>query len=149
MVTSADGVELYSMYARIRDSRGCHYNRHVILGIDHVQLAAPAGCEEKARWFFCEVLGMRELPKPTELAKRGGCWFQCGSHQLHIGVESDFKPAKKAHPAFAVSGLDELKRRLSANGIRFEDDHTNAAVHRFYVNDPWGNRLEFVEKPLP
>jgi catechol 2,3-dioxygenase-like lactoylglutathione lyase family enzyme len=117
----------------------------VILGIEHVQLAAPAGCEEKARWFFGEVLGLQELPKPPELAKRGGCWFQCGSQQLHIGVEKDFAPAKKAHPAFAVSDLERLKQRFSASGIALKDDDADPDVHRIFVNDPWGNRLEFVE----
>jgi catechol 2,3-dioxygenase-like lactoylglutathione lyase family enzyme len=117
----------------------------MILGIDHVQLATPVGCEEKARWFFGEVLEMAEVPKPPELAKRGGCWFQCGHQQLHVGVEADFVPAKKAHPALLVGGLDQLKRRLSANGIQFEDDHANPDVQRIFANDPWGNRMEFVE----
>jgi catechol 2,3-dioxygenase-like lactoylglutathione lyase family enzyme len=116
-----------------------------ILGIDHVQLAAPAGCEEKARWFFGEVLGMQELPKPSDLAKRGGCWFQCGRQQLHIGVEKDFAPAKKAHPAFAVSAIDALKVRLGENGVKYRDDVSNPGVKRIFAEDPWGNRLEFVE----
>lgn len=116
-----------------------------IVGIDHVQLAAPAGCEEKARWFFGEVLGMQELSKPPELAKRGGCWFQCGRQQLHIGVEKEFTPAKKAHPAFAVRDIEELKRALSEHGISFRDDEANPAVKRIFVEDPWGNRLEFVQ----
>jgi catechol 2,3-dioxygenase-like lactoylglutathione lyase family enzyme len=120
----------------------------VITGIDHVQLAAPARCEEKARWFFGDVLGMRELPKPPELAKRGGCWFQCGQQQLHIGVEKDFAPARKAHPAFAVSDLEELKGKLTATGIAFRDDDSNPGVKRIFVEDPWGNRLEFVEVSL-
>jgi catechol 2,3-dioxygenase-like lactoylglutathione lyase family enzyme len=117
----------------------------VILGIDHVQLAAPHGCEEKARWFFGEVLGMTELPKPPELAKRGGCWFQCGSQQLHIGVEQDFQPAKKAHPAFNVRYILALTTRLSASKIPFRDDEANPEVKRIFVDDPWGNRLEFVQ----
>jgi len=117
----------------------------MILGIDHVQLAAPAGCEERARWFFGKVLGMKELPKPAELAKRGGCWFQCGQQQLHIGVEAGFAPAKKAHPAIAVSDLGQLKQELRDNGLEFQDDESNPAVRRIFADDPWGNRLEFVE----
>jgi catechol 2,3-dioxygenase-like lactoylglutathione lyase family enzyme len=124
----------------------CH-NQFVILGIDHVQLAAPADCEDKARWFFGQVLGMQELPKPLELAKRGGCWFQCGSQQLHIGVEEDFAPAKKAHPGFAVGDLAELKVRLSQHGLAYREDEGNPGVKRIFVDDPWGNRLEFVEYP--
>ena len=116
-----------------------------IIGIDHVQLAAPLGCEEKARWFFGEVLGMQELPKPAELSKRGGCWFKCGRQQLHIGVEKDFAPAKKAHPAFAVNDIDELKSRLSQRGVTVHDDEANPGVKRTFAEDPWGNRLEFVE----
>jgi len=103
------------------------------------------GCEEKARWFFGEVLGLKELPKPAELAKRGGCWFQCGAQQLHIGVEQDFAPAKKAHPAFAVDDLDELKQRLRTHNVAFDDDFANPEVRRIFIEDPWGNRLEFVE----
>ena len=117
----------------------------MILGIDHVQLAAPAGCEAKARWFFGEVLGMTELPKPPALEKRGGCWFACGTQQLHIGVEPDFQPAKKAHPAFRVKYMIVLKTRLNSYRIPYRDDEANPGVKRIFVNDPWGNRLEFVE----
>src|SRR5438270_11572112 len=116
-----------------------------IVGIDHVQLAAPTGCEEKARWFFAEVLGMQKLPTPPELAKRGGCWFQCGRQQLHIGVEKDFVPAKKAHPAFAASNIEVLKIRLAESGLSYRDDDSNPAVKRIFAEDPWGNRLEFLE----
>ena len=73
--------------------------------IDHVQLAMPAGGEERARAFYRALLGMTEIPKPSELAKRGGCWFACGPVQIHLGVEDDFRPAKKAHPGFAVLSL--------------------------------------------
>ena len=116
-----------------------------VVGIDHVQLAAPVGCEEKARWFFGEVLGMQESPKPTELAKRGGCWFQCGHQQLHIGVEEGFVPAKKAHPAFAIRDLEALKVRLSQYGVAYRDDEADPEVKRIFTEDPWGNRLEFAE----
>jgi len=120
-------------------------NCWVIQGIDHVQLAAPPGCEPQARWFFGEVLGMTELEKPEELARRGGCWFACGDQQLHIGVESDFRAAKKAHPAFRVRSLISLKTRLNAYKIAFREDESNPEVKRIFVEDPWGNRLEFVE----
>ena len=117
----------------------------MIQGIDHVQLAAPPGCEPQARWFFGEVLGMQELEKPEELARRGGCWFAAGDQQLHIGVENGFQPAKKAHPAFRVRYLISLKTRLNAYKIAFREDESKPEVKRIFVEDPWGNRLEFVE----
>lgn len=116
-----------------------------VIGIDHVQLAAPIGCEEQARWFFGTVLGMQELSKPSELAKRGGCWFRCGSQQLHIGVEKDFVPAKKAHPAFVVANIAAMQERLLTYGISSREDTSNPEVRRIFVDDPWGNRLEFVQ----
>ena len=113
--------------------------------IDHVQIAAPEGCEAKARKFYGSILGMQELEKPPILKQRGGCWFQCGSQQLHIGVEMDFRPAKKAHPAFAVDHLDELREKLKFAGVAVTEDDALPATRRFYAEDPWGNRLEFVE----
>ena len=118
----------------------------MILGIDHIQLAAPVGCEERTRWFFGEVLGLAELPKPPKLAQRGGCWFACGDQQLHIGVEKDFSPAKKAHPAFRVVNVSAVRERLLAHGISSLEDKANPEVRRIFADDPWGNRLEFVEK---
>lgn len=120
-------------------------NRLVILGIDHVQIAAPAGCERQARWFFGEVLGMEELEKPPELKKRGGCWFRCGAQQLHIGVEENFRPAQKAHPALRVKSMIVLKTTLNSYKIPFREDTANPAVKRIFLDDPWGNRLELVE----
>lgn len=116
-------------------------------GIDHVQLAAPAGCEEKARAFYGECLGWTEIPKPEKLRQRGGVWFQCGAHQVHIGVQKDFVPAAKAHPAFRVARLDRLREHLLAQGITVTEDDARAeeGVRRFYANDPFGNRLEFME----
>ena len=117
----------------------------MLAGIDHVQLAAPAGCEDVARRFFGELLGLQELAKPEALRGRGGVWFRIGAQQLHVGVEEGFAPARKAHPAFAVSLYDELLRRLRAAGVEVTDDDTIPGVRRCYVADPWGNRLELVE----
>ncbi|AZN39405.1 VOC family protein [Paenibacillus albus] len=116
-------------------------------GIDHIQLAAPPGCEEAARHFYAGVLGWSELAKPVELQKRGGVWFQCGSHQVHIGVQQHFVPALKAHPAFLVNQLDALRSYLTEAGINVIDDDARSAesIRRFYVSDPFGNRLEFME----
>ncbi|HZQ91959.1 MAG TPA: hypothetical protein VFA60_09220 [Terriglobales bacterium] len=117
-----------------------------IVALDHVQIAAPPGCEAAARRFFGELLGLAELPKPEALRARGGCWFQCGAQQLHVGVERDFTPARKAHPAFRVSGLVALRERLLAANHAVSDDTSIPNTVRFFVNDPWGNRLEFFEE---
>lgn len=116
----------------------------MIDGIDHVQLAAPADCEDAARQFFGELLGLPELEKPEPLRSRGGAWFQVGAQQLHVGVDADFSPARKAHPAFTVSGYDELLNRLRAAGVEVTDDDSIPGLRRCYVHDPWGNRLELV-----
>ncbi|KOR76003.1 VOC family protein [Paenibacillus solani] len=116
-------------------------------GLDHVQLAAPEGCETEARHFYHHLLGWTEIPKPEILKKRGGVWFLCGTHQVHIGVQPDFVPATKAHPAFHVQNLDELRDYLQQQDIQVTDDEARAdeGVRRFYINDPFGNRLEFLE----
>lgn len=118
------------------------------LGIDHVQLAAPPGCEAEARKFFVEALGMTEVTKPPALQARGGIWLQCGMHQLHIGVQNDFKPATKAHPAIRVMDMNALRSRLKAAGIAIQEDDAISGLDRFYVTDPFGNRLEFLEVQL-
>jgi len=112
---------------------------------DHIQIAAPEGCESAAREFYGSILGMQEVEKPPVLRARGGCWFQCGAQQLHVGVERNFHPAKKAHPAFAVFDLEGLRKLLSERSVTVVDDDTLPGERRFYAEDPWGNRLEFVE----
>jgi catechol 2,3-dioxygenase-like lactoylglutathione lyase family enzyme len=113
-------------------------------GIDHIQLAAPPGCEAEARRFFGGVLGLEEVEKPESLRRRGGVWFRVGAQQLHVGVEQEFAPARKAHPAFAVSGYDELVVRLRSAGVETVADDSIPGVRRSYVADPWGNRIELV-----
>lgn len=116
-----------------------------LLAIDHIQLAAPQGCEIAARQFYGFVLGLEEIEKPLSLQARGGCWFRCGSQQVHIGVERDFQPARKAHPAFQVADIEGVRERLRSQGIKIAEDDALPGVRRFYADDPWGNRLEFVE----
>jgi catechol 2,3-dioxygenase-like lactoylglutathione lyase family enzyme len=113
--------------------------------VDHIQIAAPEGCEPAAREFYGSILGLQEVEKPLALRARGGCWFQCDKQQVHIGVERDFHPAKKAHPAFVVFSLDELRQTLLARGISVVDGEDLPERSRFFANDPWGNRIEFVE----
>src|SRR5262249_5606579 len=114
-----------------------------VTGIDHVQVAAPPGCEADARAFYGELLGLEELPKPEPLASRGGCWFRAGAQELHVGVEDPVVPARKAHPGLVVTGLDELAERLSAAGVGVAYDDSIPGLRRFHAADPFGNRLEF------
>ena len=118
-----------------------------VLGIDHVQLAMPHGGEDRARSFYGDVLGMKEIPKPEALAGRGGCWFASGSAQvhLHLGIEEDFRPAKKAHPALVVEGLDEILSSCQAAGLPSKPDAEIDGRRRVHVFDPFGNRLELIE----
>ncbi|MFC3899577.1 VOC family protein [Aliicoccus persicus] len=116
-----------------------------IIGLDHVQLAAPPNSEEAARRFFGEILGLDEVEKPEVLRKRGGVWFQIGNQQLHIGIEESFVPAKKAHPAFEVRELDELKKRVDEFEVDYVSDGDLEGANRIFVFDPFGNRLEFLE----
>jgi catechol 2,3-dioxygenase-like lactoylglutathione lyase family enzyme len=113
-----------------------------VLGIDHVQVAAPPGCEAEARAFYGGLLELEELPKPEQLLARGGCWFRAGTSELHVGVEEPFAPALKAHPGFVVDDLAGLSERLRARGIAVTPDDTIPGVERAYANDPFGNRLE-------
>ena len=120
-----------------------------ILAIDHVQLAAPAGCEENARWFFAGLLGLLEIEKPEPLRSRGGVWFAVGTQQLHVGVEEAFAPARKAHPALIVAPteLDALASRLVAAGVSVTWDEALPDTRRFFCADPWGNRIELLAGP--
>ncbi len=111
--------------------------------IDHVQLAMPAGREEDARAFFRRVLGMTEMPKPPELAKRGGCWFGSGDVQVHLGVDPDFRPARKAHPALRCADLQALLERLRSASVAYEEN-SDAGTPRAFVHDPFGNRIELT-----
>ena len=115
-----------------------------VLGFDHVQLAMPQGGEDKARDFYARLLGLAELPKPPQLAGRGGAWFQCGALQLHLGVEREFRPAKKAHPALRVERLGELLSRLRGAGCEVAEDTSVADIRRAFTADPFGNRIELV-----
>jgi catechol 2,3-dioxygenase-like lactoylglutathione lyase family enzyme len=112
--------------------------------IDHVQLAMPAGEEDSARRFYRDLLGMMELPKPVELAKRGGCWFGSGTVQIHLGVEADFRPARKAHPALRCADYDGLTARLRASGVEVKDDASIPGVRRCHISDPFANRIELI-----
>ena len=143
---------LIFMDCRWRRGNVAPADRAILLGvnfriarIDHIQIAAPEGCESAARDFYGSLLGMKEIEKPPVLRARGGCWFECGSQQLHIGVELNFQPARKAHPAFSVFKLDDLRKSLEEHGVPVIDDGNLPDMRRFYAQDPWGNRLEFLE----
>jgi catechol 2,3-dioxygenase-like lactoylglutathione lyase family enzyme len=113
--------------------------------IHHVQLACPPGSEPDLRRFYGEVLGLEEIDKPPALAARGGCWFRGYGIELHLGVEEDFRPARKAHPGLLVAGLDDWAQRLRAAGYPVAYDDNFPGMRRFYSEDPHGNRLEFLE----
>jgi catechol 2,3-dioxygenase-like lactoylglutathione lyase family enzyme len=116
-----------------------------ITRIEHVQLAMPAGGEDRARAFYKEVLGIAETPKPANLAKRGGCWFERGDLKIHLGVEADFRPARKAHVALLVVDLPALREKLKTAGYLLKEDEPLEGYQRIYVDDPFGNRLELME----
>ena len=116
-----------------------------IHGIAHVQLAIPPDGEDRARKFYGELLGLRELPKPESLRARGGAWFECGMQEIHCGLEEPIAPSRR-HPAFLVSGLEELRARLEAAGTATQDERQLPGFRRFYATDPFGNRLEFMER---
>ena len=117
--------------------------------LDHVQLAMPAGGEDQARGFYGGLLGLAEVPKPPHLAARGGCWFEGPAVKVHLGVEEQFRPARKAHPALLVRGLGPLVETLRAAGVRVRDDEPLEGYDRVYVEDPFGNRVELLERLAP
>jgi catechol 2,3-dioxygenase-like lactoylglutathione lyase family enzyme len=116
------------------------------MGLDHVQLAMPAGQEAAARAFYIEVLGFVEEPKPANLAARGGVWFRAGEARVHLGVDADFRAARKAHPAILVRGLADLAVKCNAAGFPPVADEPLAGFDRCYVFDPFGNRIELLER---
>jgi len=116
-----------------------------VRAIHHVQLAMPAGEEDRARAFYAGVLGFIEQTKPEHLAKRGGAWFRSQAAEVHLGVETDFRPAKKAHPALVVHDLHALAERCAAAGVPVMSDQPLPGYERLYVADPFGNRIELLE----
>lgn len=117
-----------------------------ITGVDHVQLAMPAGGETLARQFYRDVLGLAERPKPPHLAARGGCWFENERVRIHLGVDGDFRAATKAHPALLVADLRSIVAACRAGGFPVSDDEPLEGYVRVYVADPFGNRIELMEK---
>lgn len=120
--------------------------RPLITALDHIQVAMPAGGEEQARAFYHGILGLEEVEKPTKLKSRGGCWFHGRRTIVHIGVEEEFRAARKAHPAFTVSDLEGLRHALERAGYQVIPDDAVPGVERFYTFDPFGNRLEFIRE---
>ena len=117
-----------------------------VIGIDHLQLSMPEGEEQTARAFYAGVLGLTEVPKPAHLAVRGGCWFAGGGANIHLGVERDFRPARKAHPALLVDDLDALTARLAAAGVAFTPGKPLEGYVRGDIADPFGNRIELMQR---
>lgn len=117
-----------------------------IVGLDHVQLAMPAGGEERARAFYFGVLELPEKPKPPQLASRGGCWFETERVKIHLGVEQDFRPSAKAHPGLLVGDLDDLLARCREKGFDTTAPELIEATRRAFVRDPFGNRIELIEQ---
>lgn len=115
-----------------------------VRGMHHVQLVIPEGGEERGRAFYGGVLGLTEVAKPAPLLNRGGCWFRGHGLEIHLGVDRDFQPARKAHVAMVVDDFDGAKSRLSTLGVEISEDDFEIGFRRFYADDPFGNRLEFV-----
>ena len=120
-----------------------------VYGLHHVQLAMPRGEEAAATAFYEGLLGIRQATKPTHLAARGGCWFESDRLKIHLGVEEPFRPARKAHPALLVDDVAALRSRLTDHGVPVVDDQPLPGYRRFYAEDPFGNRLEFLEPLSP
>ena len=117
----------------------------LIQAIDHIQLAMPAGQEDIARRFYTGVLEIPEVPKPPHLAKRGGVWFERDALKIHLGVEPDFRPAKKAHPGLRVENLQQLLTKLIAEGIEIVEAEPLHGFEHVYISDPFGNRIELLQ----
>ncbi len=117
----------------------------VVVALDHVQIAMPTGREPEAREFYRDTLGIPEVQKPAGLAGRGGAWFESGQVKIHLGVEDEFRPAKKAHPALLVTDLDQLVATLSSKGYVVTDDRNLSGVKRAFTHDPFGNRIELIQ----
>jgi len=120
-----------------------------VTSLDHIQPAMPAGREAAARAFHAEPLGLPETPRLANLAKRGGCWFERGAVKLHLGADADFRPARKAHPAFIVEDLVRLVAALAAAGHAAREDEPMTGYRRVFVDDPFGNRIELMEPDAP
>lgn len=116
-----------------------------VIALDHVQIAMSKGREQEAREFYQDILGISEVPKPAELSGRGGAWFESGATKTHLGIEDDFRPAKKAHPAFIVSDLDQLSAVLIGKGYSVTEDRSLPTVQRAFTQDPFGNRVELIQ----
>lgn len=115
-----------------------------LIGLHHVQLAMPPDGEDRAEAFYSGILGIPRVAKPGHLEGRGGCWFEAGELRVHLGVEEEFVPARKAHPALLVDDLDEMRRRLESAGVEVVIDQPLPGYERFYADDPFGNRIEFL-----
>lgn len=115
------------------------------MSLHHVQLSGPAGCEPAARGFWVDLVGLTEVEKPDALRARGGAWFRSGRLEVHVGIEADFAPARKAHPGIAVGDVDELAARLEAAGLPITWDRNIPGLKRFHTSDPMGNRIEFQQ----
>jgi len=119
----------------------------MILGIHHVQITIPKGAEDKAREFYCGILGLKEIPKPAELAGRGGFWLEVGDRQLHIGTDDRVDPSNsKAHVAYLVEDIEKSRRSLTEQGVNILDGIPIPGMSRFEFRDPFGNRVEFLEQ---
>jgi catechol 2,3-dioxygenase-like lactoylglutathione lyase family enzyme len=116
-----------------------------VVRLDHIQLAMPAGREAEAVAFYEGLLGIPHVPKPPHLARRGGCWFERDALKVHLGVDRDFRPATKAHPAFIVDDVRALAATIGAAGHRVVDDEPFDGYDRVYVDDPFGNRIELLQ----
>ena len=121
----------------------------LVIALNHVQLAMPKGEEAKAETFYGNILGFQRVDKPSHLAARGGCWFHSNGVHLNLGVDDHFVPARKAHPGFVVDNLQEVRRRLEAIGADVVWDTQIDGFERFYTSDPFGNRLEIMERVSP